>query len=139
MWLRPTYGMHTLFMKSGCSRATSRDQQQKLEDNEQRPGKCSLCSLVPVRRYVDEMLRDNRRAHQCRRTALTSPDVDAQGLLDGLPCFAESMGEVGVAGAEPLPDSPLFKRAFTSDLASRSRSAALENRPVAEHSCEWSR
>jgi len=83
-------------------------------------------------------LRTIQSAHQHGRTAPTSPDVDAQGLLDGLPCFAESMGEVGVAGAEPLPDSPLFKRAFTSDLASRSRFAALENRPVVQHSCEHS-
>ena len=81
-------------------------------------------------------LRKKNSARQCRRTALTSPDVDAQGLMDGLPCLAESMGEVGVAGAEPLPDSPLFKRAFTSDLANRSRSAALENRPAVEHSWE---
>ena len=93
--------------------------------------------LVPVQQFVDEILRSNRSAHQCRWTALTSPDVDAQGLLDGLLCFAESMGEVGVAGAEPLPDSPLFRRAFTSDLASRGRSAALENRPVVQHSCEF--
>ncbi len=82
------------------------------------------------------MFAQDKMAHQCCRPTLTSPDVDAQGLLDGLPCLVESMGEVGVAGAEPLPDSPLFKRAFTSDLASRSRSAALENRPVVEHSCE---
>ena len=82
------------------------------------------------------MLRNNRSAHRRGRPALTSPGVDAQGLLDGLPSFAESVGVVGVAGAEPLPDSPLFKRAFTSDLATRSRSAALENRPVVQHSCE---
>ena len=83
------------------------------------------------------MVCSNRSAQQCRRTALTSPAVGAQGLLDGLPSFAESMGVVGVAGAEPLPDSPLFKRAFTSDLATRSRSAALENRPVVQHSCDF--
>ena len=51
-------------------------------------------------------------------------------MLDGLLTLTDSVGEVGVAGADPLPDSPLFRRAFTSDLASRKRSAAPENKPV---------
>lgn len=78
-------------MQSGCSRAICQGQQQKLGYNEQRQG--------------------NRHdsPHEWRSTSLTSPDVDTQGVLIGLLCFTEPRGEVGMAGAEPLTDSPLFK------------------------------
>lgn len=51
-------------------------------------------------------------------------------LPEGLPrgANAASEGVVGVPGSDP--DSPLLMRAFTSDLVSRSRSAAPENKPA---------
>ena len=61
---------------------------------------------------------------------LTSVGVELQRLLDSWPSLVESVGEVGVAGADPLSDSPLFSLAFTSDLARRNRSAAPEKRPA---------
>ena len=44
-------------------------------------------------------------------------------------------GEGGVEGGPVLPES-LFKRAFTSDLATRSRSAAPANSPARTYT--WS-
>ena len=61
---------------------------------------------------------------------LTAAGVELQRLLDSWPSLVESVGEVGVAGADPLSDSPLFSLAFTSDLARRNRSAAPEKRPA---------
>ena len=58
-------------------------------------------------------------------TSLLEPQSFPDGLLRGV--GAASEGVVGVLGIDP--DSPLFKRALTSDFARRSRSAAPENRP----------
>lgn len=54
----------------------------------------------------------------------------APSLPEGLPrgVGAASEGVVGVLGSDP--DSPLLKRALTSDLAKRSRSAAPANKPA---------
>ena len=66
-------------------------------------------------------------------SVITCAVVVLHKLLDGLLILnADSEGVVGVAGADPLPDSPRFKRALTSDLASRKRSAAPENSPIAQ-------
>lgn len=59
-------------------------------------------------------------------TSLLAPQSFPEGLFSGV--GAASEGVEGVLGADP--DSPLFKRALTSDFARRSRSAAPENRPT---------
>ena len=59
-------------------------------------------------------------------TSLLRPLSCPEGLPRGV--NAASEGVVGVPGSDP--DSPLLKRAFTSDLARRSRSAAPENKPA---------
>ena len=62
---------------------------------------------------------------------LTSAGVEVHGLAVGLPILgADAPGEVGVPGADPPAASPPFKRAFISDLAIRSLSAAPENIPA---------
>ena len=56
--------------------------------------------------------------------------LEPQSFPEGLPraVGAASEGVLGVPGADP--DSPLLKRALTSDFARRSRSAAPENKPA---------
>ena len=59
-------------------------------------------------------------------TSLLGPPSFPEGLPRGVDAASE--GVVGVPGSDP--DSFLLKRAFTSDLARRSRSAAPENKPA---------
>lgn len=67
--------------------------------------------------------------NNCNQGMLTS-FLGAPSFPEGLPrgVKAASEGVVGVPGSDP--DSPLLKRALTSDLARRSRSAAPENKPA---------
>jgi len=66
----------------------------------------SLVTMNKNKATIDSMYDS---PHECCSTSLTLLDVDTKGVLDGLLCFAEPVGEVGMAGAAPLMDSPLLK------------------------------
>ena len=105
-----------------------------------RPDTCciTLCAMYGIRQnffdlsYAAPLMVYSSVWH----SGLTSAGLESQRLLDGLPSLADSAGEVGVARAEPLPDSPLISLVVNFDFARRNCSAAPEERPADRDSSE---